>query len=105
MCEKCVEKNREIRSLREANVCLERRIRVLELQLDALRSPDRPEYLTPEQAAGILQYSVAQIGKYIREGQLPAVQLADKGSYRIPYRAFVRFLSDHTTADMEELPV
>lgn len=105
MCEKCMEKNREIRMLREEKVALTRRIAVLELQLDCMRSPDRPEYLTTEQAAKVLQLSNAQLQKYIRERQLPAVQLAEGGNWRIPYKAFVKFIADHTTETMEGLPV
>lgn len=105
MCEKCVEKNREIRMLREEKIAMQRRISVLELQLDCLRSPDRPEYLTTEQAAKILQLSIAQMQRYIREGQLPAVQLTEGGTWRIPYKVFVRFIADHTTNAMEMLPV
>ena len=104
MCEKCMEKNREIRQLREEAIALRRRISVLELQLDCMRSPDRPEYLTTEQAAKVLQLSIAQVGRYIREGQLPAVQLTEGGTWRIPYGEFTKFISDHTTAAMEALP-
>ena len=105
MCEKCAEKNREIRMLREEQIALRRRISVLELQLDCMRSPDRPEYLTTEQAAKVLQLSIAQIGRYIRDVQLTAVQLAEGGSWRIPYKAFVAFIGSHTVEAMEALPV
>ncbi len=105
VCEKCMEKNREIRKLREENIAMQRRISVLELQCDALRSPERPEYLTIEQAAGVLQLSAAQLRKYVSDGQITAIQLAEGGSWRIPYMSFVEFLGRHTIAAMEELPV
>lgn len=104
-CEKCMEKNREIRRLREEQVALYRRIAVLELQCDCLRSPDRPEYLTTTQIAKILQLSTAQVWRFVRDGQLPAVQFAENGDYRIPYKLFVKFIADHTIGSMEELPV
>lgn len=105
MCEKCMEKNREIRKLREENIAMQRRISVPELQCDALRSPERPEYLTIEQAAGVLQLSAAQLRKYVSDGQITAIQPAEGGSRRIPYMSFVEFLGRHTIAAMEELPV
>lgn len=105
MCEKCMEKNREIRKLREENIAMQRRASVPELQCGALRSPERPEYLTIEQAAGVLQLSAAQLRKYASDGQITAIQLAEGGSRRVPYMSFAEFLGRHTIAAMEGLPV
>lgn len=93
--------NSRNRELEEDKISLQRRVRVLELQLDAVRSPQYPEFLTTDQAADILQLSKAQIQDYIRKRELPAIQLSEKGNWRIPYKVFVQFLSKHLMGEME----
>jgi excisionase family DNA binding protein len=61
--------------------------------------PTPQQYLTVQQFAEKLQYSPAQIYRWIRKGQIGAIRLSDSGSgpYRISTEEAARFVEKART--------
>ena len=79
MCEKCAEKNREIRILREENMMLRRQLNAMEFAESLFRLKEQlPRTLTTQQVAEFLQTSTSSARQLIVSGKIPgAFQLGE----------------------------
>ena len=107
MCEKCAEKNREIRILREENMMLRRQLNAMEFAESLFRLKEQlPRTLTTQQVAEFLQTSTSSARQLIVSGKIPgAFQLGERGNWYVLTEKFITGIEGLLIDAQEGLPV
>ena len=85
MCERCKELTRELYAVRDELTAARQSVAVLEMELTIARAQGSElAFYTAEQAANLIQVSVATIYSYIHQGAIPAFRKGTgKGGVRV----------------------
>lgn len=93
MCENCKALRRENLALLEREAVLNRRIGVLEIQIDTLRAGDQElKFFSADQVAEYLQISKQSVIRAIKEGALHAIKPERGGQYRISHKWLMDYI-------------
>ena len=99
MCERCKELTRELYAVRDELTAARQSVAVLEMELTIARAQGSElAFYTAEQAANLIQVSVATIYSYIHQGAIPAFRkgTGKGGVIRIRKQDMAEFIKAYT---------